>query len=398
MKKIFILATAACLSFHLAFAAEIPFQLSVESEKEAETELELKGWPGKLQNFRKEWEDKYGTTFAVIINSQSQVATHSKIHQGKWSPAWYYNIGLEQKLWKGGLAAFEIEGGHNLGIDKRLPNFSILNYNAWEISYLYVSELYLQQNFFADKLYLAAGRLDLSNWFDYNEVAALNDTQFQAGALVNNLTVPFPSKGLGAMAGIKPLDWFYFQVGASDAEAASTRVGLTNCFQGTLFISEIGFSPQIGKLKGNYRFLFHLAHEGLERIDEAGRKINSRGFGISFDQQVTGRITLFLRYGFADKVVREIEHFWSVGGQLSEPIPGRKDDVFGIGVAQSIAGKDYRIANESGSAETLYEVYYNISLHPFVKFIPNMEVVTHPQAEKHSGTYLVAGARLVIIF
>ena len=397
-KHVLIIMTLLLMNSCLAFAAEPYFQLSAEAEKEAETEVKLKGWLEKFQNLRKSWEDKYGTTFSVLINSQSQTPVHSKVHEGKWSPAWYYNVGLQQRLWKGASGIFEIEGGHNLGIDKRLPSFSILNYNAWEVSYLYVSRLYLEQNIFQDKLYLAAGRVILYDWFDDNAVAAISDTQFQAGPLNNNPTIPFPLKGLGAVAEVKPADWVYFQVGAADAEAVPTRVGVSNCFEGTLFIAETGLSPKIGGLQGNYRFIFHLDHEGLERIDGLARKVDNPGFALSFDQQITKRITLFLRYGFADRQVCDIEHFWSVGGQITELIPGRKDDVFGVGVAQSIVGEPSRITNESGRAETLYEVYYNISLHPFVKLIPNIEVVTHPLAEKENGTYVITGCRLVIIF
>jgi len=399
MKRISIFTIAAVLSFHLAFAAETPFQLSDQAKKEAETGLKAKGWLEKFEKTRKEWEDKYGTIFEVVINSQSQVALRSKRNSGHSRSAWYYNIGLEQRLWKGASAVFEIQGGHNKGIDKLLPTFSAFNDNAWEPDYLYVNELYLQQNLFQEKVYLVAGRMDLSDWFDINEVANTSDTQFESSALTNSLNIPFPQKGLGAVAGIKPVDWFYFQVGASDAEAVSTRVGLNNCFRGTLFMSEIGFSPQLGKLKGNYRFLFHLTHDSLvERIDEQGRKVDSCGFGLSFDQQVTERITLFMRYGLADRKVSDIEHSWSAGGQITEPIKGRKDDCLGIGVAQSIVGEDYYIANDSEAAETMYEVYYNLSLHPFVKFIPNLQVVTHPQAERHAGTDIVGGVRLVIIF
>jgi carbohydrate-selective porin OprB len=83
---------------------------------------------------------------------------------------------------------------------------------------------------------------------------------------------------------------------------------------------------------------------------------------------------------------------------MIEPIKGRKDDCLGIAAAQSIVGEDYRVANDSESAETMYEIYYNFSLHPFVKFIPNLQVSTHPEAQKHSGTDVVAGVRLVIIF
>lgn len=245
---------------------------------------------------------------------------------------------------------------------------------------------------------MAAGRLDLSDWFDNNEAASSGDMQFLSSALVGNLTLPFPQKGLGAIAGFKPVDWFYFQAGASDAKSVSTRVGLNNAFRGAFFISEFGFSPKIRGFRGNYRFIVNSDREKLERVDDTGDKGEDYGYALSFDQQIAKHITLFCRYGFADRRVRDIQHFWSVGGQVSEPIPGCQDDVFGIGIAQSILGRDYRQACEKASAETMYEIYYNFSLHPFVKIIPNIQIATHPDAERDSSCNVVAGSRLVILF
>ncbi len=398
MNKIFIIAMALLFCSCAAFADEPLKQLSEEALKEAEAEAKPSPWMVSFGKARKDLEDKYGTTFEVLFNSQYQLITRAKRDTGNSRAAGYYNIELDQRLWKDALAVFKIEGGHNKGIDKFLPTFSVFNGNAGEISYLYVPEFYLTQKIFEDKIFLVAGRMDLSDWFDLNEVANSSDTQFQSSALANSLAIPFPQKGLGATVEIKPVDWFYFQTGASDAEASATRVGLSNCFAGTLFLAEVGFSPKIRSLQGNYRFIYDLTHEGLQRIDGLGRKVDSSGFGLSFDQEVTKRITLFLRYGFADPRVRDIEYFWSCGGQITEPFPGRKDDVLGIGLAQSIVGRDYRLANASGRAETIYEVYYKISLHPFVKFIPSFQAVIHPLAQINSGTDLVGGARLVIIF
>ena len=136
----------------------------------------------------------------------------------------------------------------------------------------------------------------------------------------------------------------------------------------------------------------------MEHIDGSGEKDQDYGYALSFDQQVTKRVTLFCRYGFADKEIRDIQHFWSIGGQVSEPFAGRKDDVFGVGMAQSILGKDYRQANESASAETIYEIYYNFSWHPFVKVIPNIQIMTHPEANKDMPCSVVIGSRLLVIF
>ena len=394
----FILAVIMTLLFSTAQAKETSLELSEEMDRSAETEATPKSLVEKILQEKKDLKEKYGTTIAFVINSQIQSALYAKTNKGKSRAAWYYNMTLEQKLWNGASAHLEFEGGHNKGIDKFLPTFSVFNSKAGEPAYFYINKFYLSQGFFQEKGFLAAGRLDLSDWFDTNKVANSGDKQFLSASLVDNLIIPFPQRGLGAMAKFKLADWFYFQSGVSDAEAVSTKVGLDNSFQGTFFISEFGFSPKIGGLQGNYRFIIDSDRVKLGRIDGSGNKNGDYGYALSFDQQISKRITLFCRYGFADKEVRNIQHFWSCGGQLSEPIPGRKNDVFGFGLAQSIFGDDYRQANAKASAETMYEIYYNFNAYPFVKIIPNIQVVTHPDADKESSCDIVVGTRLVVAF
>ena len=92
------------------------------------------------------------------------------------------------------------------------------------------------------------------------------------------------------------------------------------------------------------------------------RKRQQFGFAISFDQEVIkDKLGLFLRYGFADRRVYEIENFWSCGFQIAEPFTGRKYDFIGFGVAQPLMGKNYRTFNDPDVAhsETMYELYYS---------------------------------------
>ncbi len=395
---IFLAFINASVVFSTALAKEPSLELSEEIDKAAETEATPKSLVERILKTKNDLKDKYGTSIAFLINSQIQSALYAKTNKGKSRAAWYYNVALEQKLWSGASVDFEFKGGHNKGIDKLLPTLSGLNSNAGEPSYAYITKFYLNQEILEKKLFLAAGRLDLSDWFDANKAAGSGDKQFLSASLVNNLIIPFPQKGLGATAKFKPVDWFYFQAGASDAKSVSTRVGLNNSFRGTFLISEFGVSPKIRGFQGNYRFIINSDREKLERIDGLGAKNGDYAYALSFDQQVSKHITLFCRYGFADKKVRDIQYFWSCGGQLSEPISGRKNDILGIGMAQSILGEDYRQINAKAYAETIYEIYYNFSAHPFVKIIPNIQVVTHPNAEKDSSCDVVIGTRLVFVF
>jgi hypothetical protein len=63
---------------------------------------------------------------------------------------------------------------------------------------------------------IRVGKLDLTGGFecrgcpvsfDGNSFANDQTTQFLNGALVNNPTIPFPDRGLGAVVHVAPVEW-----------------------------------------------------------------------------------------------------------------------------------------------------------------------------------------------
>jgi carbohydrate-selective porin OprB len=260
----------------------------------------------------------------------------------------------------------------------------------------------MEQELFKDKIYMAAGKLDLSNWFDTNEVANSGDTQFLSDALVGSENIPFPRKGIGALLRFAPSDWIYFALGSATAKSTATKVGLNKAFNSAFFVNEFGLSPKFASLQGNYRFIFYLNHQKLDLIndEEEGTKNNDFGFALSFDQAISKHITLFMRYGFSDPKVREIEYFWSAGSQIIEPIAGRKFDCLGVAFAQSVMSDDYRTANEPdvGRAETMYEVYYSWRLNEAMTLTPNVQLAINPNADKTAADEVVCGLRFLFCF
>jgi carbohydrate-selective porin OprB len=353
-----------------------------------------------LSQYREKLIENYGTEFAFLLNYSQQTIAKGSNDRGRSRGVGYLNLEIKQKLWQGAAAYIEFESDKGRGVDKFISTYSGFNTNAGEDIDFYIPQLYAEQNLFADKINISFGKLDLSNWFDGNVVAESGDTQFQSDALINNLTIPFPAKGLGGTIAFAPYDWVYFQTGASTARASSTKTGLSDGFNSVFFVNELGLRPMIGSLQGNYRLFFHLNHEKLERIDGEGERKNNLGYGISLDQEVAEGITLFLRYGRADERVWDIGKFWSFGGQIIEPIPGRKFDCFGIGVAKSITGKDYRDASEDEAArsETIYEVYYSCNLNSSFAFTPNLQIVSNPGADKYAESAVVYGLRFLLSF
>jgi len=379
-------------------ASLTPLEISAQEEEKSKESGE-KSWFKDFTASREKFAEKYGTKFAFLLNYTQQTILESANDKGKSAGVWYWNLELAQRLWRGAELFVEFEVDRGKGVDKFLPTFSVFNDNSGDDANLYIPVLYMEQKLLEDEISITAGKVDLSYWFDCNEVANSADTQFFSSALVNNLTIPFPAKGIGALASFKPYEWMYFQAAAATARAESTKTGISDAFNSAFFINELGFSPKFGALKGNYRFILGINHEKLSYVDGDGSKTNSLNWALSFDQAVNERVTLFLRYGFTDPKVRDIEYFWSFGGQILEPIPGRKLDCLGAAVAQSIMGRDFRQANEGSSrCETIYELYYNFSLNPAFTLTPDIQIITDPNANKSADTEVVCGLRLLLSF
>ncbi|MFA5311054.1 MAG: carbohydrate porin [Candidatus Omnitrophota bacterium] len=387
-----------CLLISLARleAALTPIEIAEEKEANPSTATRF----NNFVKYRESIIEKYGTEFAFLFNFTQQAIIRDANNQGKSRGVGYINLEIKQGLWPGAAVFMEVESDRGMGIDKFIPTYSIFNSNSGEDIGIYIPEFYLEQNLFSDRISLSFGKLDLSDWFDANTAAESADTQFLSSALVNNLAIPFPSKGLGGLVGFMPYEWLYFQSGAATARASSTKTGLSNGYNSAFFINELGLSPKIGELKGNYRVIFYLNHEKLERIDEGGEKKNTLGCAVSFDQEITKKISLFFRYGNADEKVWDIKHFWSFGGQMLEPVPGRRLDCLGIGIACSIMGDDFRSANEEtvSRPETIYEIYYSYNLNPLINLTPSLQVVNHPNADKTAKTAVVLGLRFLLSF
>ncbi len=396
---LFLVFLILCFFTSVCRAAVLPSVITEETTRKIESEPK-QSWLKSFEQERQEFEQKYGTSFSFLFHSDQQLILSAKNNKGKGAGLYYWDLEVIQKPWPGGSLAVEFEVDRGKGADKFIPSFSVFNDNSGDNIDLYVPELYFEQDFIRERGFLAAGKLDLSDWFDDSAVAACGDTQFLSNALINNIAIPFPSKGLGAMLNFKPCAWLYFQAGAATARSVATRAGLRDGFNSAFFIGEFGLTPVFAGLAGNYRFIFHHTHRPLDLIDESGTKKDIRGFSLSFDQALTGRITLFVRYGFQNSKVMAIEHFWSAGAQLNEPFAGRKDDFLGLAVAQSITGKDYRdyYAPDVTSAETIWELYYSYDLNHVIILTPHIQVMANPEADRNASTAVVAGVRILCSF
>ncbi len=358
-------------------------------------------WLDAARDRRQRLEACDGLTVSGLLNAQSQIFVQDPDHRDADRHSVYYWMQLQQCLWTGACAIVEVEGGWGAGLDGIEPTYSFFDSDAGETAPLYIPKAYVSQYLADPSVSLNAGKLDLSSWFDVNDVANSGDIQFLSSALVNNLAIPFPQKGLGAMASFQPSDEFCVQAGLSDANAVTTHTGFDTAFEGdarAFSITELDWNPAFRAQPGHYRFILWNDQRILPRFDDGANETGHSGAALSFDQALTSRLTLFCRYGYEDPDVYPIEHFWSCGAQAKAILPKRPDDVFGFGVAQSILSLEHRRHGDDALApsETLYELYYSIALFTHLAVSPVVQWDHNPLGEEKDVA--TAGARLVATF
>jgi len=321
----------------------------------------------------------------------------------------------------GGLLFVHAEGGWSGGLDASAIGSVLggVNADACGDQVIDVTELYYEQAFLDGRVRLRIGKLDITGGFEchgcpvcFDGSAYANDeaSQFLNAALVNNPTIPFPDKGLGMVVYAEPLEWLYAGIGAVDAQADARETGLSTAFHDEDYffgIFEVGVVPVIpsknGDMPGTYRIGLWYDPQGKDRHDGSGLKRDDVGFYLSFDQMVcrenadedsTQGAGLFFRYGYAHRDVNDVGCFWSIGGQYQGLIPGRDDDVLGVGYAAGQLAPDAF----DEKCESVLEIYYGAAVTPWLIVSPSIQYVWNPGGTDGVGSAVVVGVRAQMSF
>jgi len=256
---------------------------------------------------------------------------------------------------------------------------------------LQVREAKVQAAFWDDMLTAYAGKVDPTAYFDGNEGANDETSQFLAAALVNNetFTGTFPGgyvPGVGAYYNLgNYLPGIVVGSGLFSRDNSANHI-----FDNLMWITEVDYATELAGLPGNYRVYAYLAgQEGMPGGNDNNGIDDDLGigFGISVDQKITESILLFGRFGYngndvaaGDTRTNAIANdSLSFGVQVENPLIAtgfdRPGDVFGLGYAQHALFDDPTNGDGVGADhEQLVEAFYRyqingqVSLSPFYQF------------------------------
>ncbi|KPK40429.1 MAG: hypothetical protein AMJ78_07185 [Omnitrophica WOR_2 bacterium SM23_29] len=308
-------------------------------------------------------------------------------------------------------AFIHLEAGQGAGVEDELTVYSNVNRDADDDNNVRVTEVWYEQGLFGDKALLTFGKLDSTAYFDNNEVANDETTQFLGRIFRNSPAIEFPDNTVGIRTAVIPCGWLELGYGVFDADSDWEDFG-DNLFN----IGQVTFKTNFFGLDGNYRILgWHNDSHHTKWLDAEKIKEENYGFGLSLDQKITDIVTLFGRYGWQDPEVYNpsitatdgsnfsLEHSWSSGFQISGEPWGRENDVLAFAVGQAIPSDDYKKADETRNAkdESHFETYYNIYINDHLSLSPDFQLIFNPFGEDvtdRTQTISIYGLRAQVDF
>lgn len=260
-----------------------------------------------------------------------------------------------------------------------------------------LAEAWYEQRLLDDRLRVKIGKVDANTEFAIAE----NGLEFLNSSMGFSPTVfllpTYPDPAMSVNLYVNPLESLTFGLGVYDGSLQrGVRTGARgprSAFSpgGAFFlIGEVGMRwahersdhPLPGRLAVG---AWH--HTG--RIDRlmGGTQSGTAGLYAVLDQTLwragpaedDAAVAMFLQYGHAEARVSEVEHHAGGGFVWTGLIPGRSDDVVGLGA--SWVGLSEHAGFVRGS-ETAIELFYQARLTPWLILQPDIQFIRHPGGER----------------
>lgn len=273
-----------------------------------------------------------------------------------------------------------------------------------------VSEVWYEQVLFGGTVRVKAGKVDANTEFASAKNAGefLNSSMGYSPTILGIPTYPDPAFGLNVF--VNPTDHLYAGVGVYDG-AAQEGVPTGSHGPATLFgdpgdlffIAEGGLKWSLAGGRDGRAGFGGWHHTGTFDRFDGGTESGTSGAYFVADQTVWREnpdvesdaqgVGVYVQYGYADPSVSLFHHHVGAGFSWKGAVPGRDDDVFGVGLSY------VRFAGGAGldhDGELATEAFYKFQLTPWVSVKPDLQYIHNPAAGRSDA--LVATVRAVVDF
>lgn len=400
----------------------------------------LGDWGGQRTRLEQEgitFNFGYGSQLAHNFSGGSERLT-------RYADQWTFGVSADlSRLWGWSGATFQgtvtDRNGRNLGADANIGNNMLLQEIYGRGQTWHLTQFWLEQRLFADRLQLKAGRLTVGEDFasfscDFQNLTFCGS---QPGNLVSNYWVNWPTSQWAARLKYTPSDRTYVQLGVYQvnptyidddyARHSGWKLDNPSGTTGALIPLEWGWSASFNGLPGSYKVggwyntsdgtdLYQDVHGNPRGVTGApGMQHNGQyGVYLSFQQQVTGiaggrGATVFLNVSKADRATAVLDGQLAAGAMYQGPFERPRDAIgMAVGATHNNARHaDFVRENNARTGQTavagsgneyVVELFYNWSPLPSVFLRPNLQYVRRPGGTGLNADALVIGLKSGIVF
>ncbi len=283
-------------------------------------------------------------------------------------------------------------------------SFATSNIEAPSTFKLY--EAYLEQSV-DERFQISFGLRDLNAIYNaiestrvfINSAFGITPTFSQTG--VNGPSI-FPNTALAANAKYESSTPFYFQAGVFNAQAGDpekpydTQINVKSG-EGFLSVYELGIADEKAANPFKYGAGSWSYTKASDRLDGTGEARNY-GFYMVADHKITNTLSLFLKYSTASERVNVFKTGVEAGVNLQGLLPGREDDILGLGYSRAQASDVYVTAEQGREFEAAYELAYQADLGHGIAVTPDFQYIQNPGLSKDVKNAQVVTIRIAIEF
>lgn len=319
--------------------------------------------------------------------------------EGRHDATYSIDLGFGKEFSTGGRAFIHLESGNGDGLegtagtDPYVATYSGVNRDAGNSDNLVeVTEFWYEHDLFNDKFTVTFGKIDPTGYFDQNEYANDETTQFINPAFRNNAAISFTDNNLGLRVSYSPIDLIEITYAYMSTADDMTHIDM-NGFNAV----QVNVKPFEN---GNYRLMYWSSNEQLEKFENA-ELTGGYGFAASIDQGITDDIGVFGRFSWRDPAVYETSMAWSVGAQFGGSMWTRENDTVGLAVGQIMASSDWTDATGANDdSETQTELYYSFAITEHLAITPALQYIMKPAGGNaiEDNDIFVYGIRTQITF
>lgn len=240
--------------------------------------------------------------------------------------------------------------------------------NVFNVQDYALIQLWWEYQFISNKLGFRIGKVDLTDYFNLYKFIS-NNYSFINEGLTANLTIPFPQNGFAIIYGMRPIKQSLLLITIADINARKTSMSPDAFFTKKEYFSAVQLKliPKFEGLgKSNYSVIgWYADARRKERLPSA------KGFSLVFEQEFKNGFVPFLRYGYQDGRLTDVQQMVSGGFGLLTPFK-RKDDEFSIGFVWG-RPTDRKLRNQ-----VVTEAYYRLQLTPHIQISPDCQIIVNP--------------------